>query len=442
MKSRFALAAALGLALAKTLTAEVSVIQLNDNAGWCWFEGPRAIVDVDGGYLIAGTIANAAGPGGADRSGVVEISVLNLKSKETKVIPIGKLPADDHNTPALMLRPDGKYLAVYAAHSSDKFTRWRVSKQPHNPFEWEDEQKLDNGAGTTYCNVYRLNDGKTYNGTRSIGFNPNIMISEDDGTTWKQGGRLIEWPRPKNDPKFTGRDGGRPYVQYAATADALHFISSDDHPRAYDNSIYHGYIKDGKVFDSTGKVVNENIFDLKGDKPSAFTPVWSSDGEKMGHAWPADFKIDSSGKPFALLTARATKDDTDDHRFLYARFDGSAWKTTEIAKAGHALYKGEDDYTGLGALDRTDPNTIVISSPIDPAGGKPTEHRELYRGSTTDGGATWTWTPITHDSTQDNIRPQIVAWDGGKMLLWTRGVFTTFVKYNLALVAMPLDAAK
>ena len=81
----------------------------------------------------------------------------------------------------------------------------------------------------------------------------------------------------------------------------------------------------------------------------------------------------------------------------------------------------------------------MISSPIDPTTDKPTEHRELYRGKTADGGTTWAWSAITTNSTMDNIRPQIVAWEAGKMLLWTRGTFNTFVKYNLALVAMPIE---
>ena len=64
-------------------------------------------------------------------------------------------------------------------------------------------------------------------------------------------------------------------------------------------------------------------------------------------------------------------------------------------KAGTKLYADEQDYTGLSALDPDDPHTIYVSTFYDPRDDttKSTK-REIWRGTTCDNGATFTWTPV------------------------------------------------
>jgi hypothetical protein len=120
-----------------------------------------------------------------------------------------------------------------------------------------------------------------------------------------------------------------------------------------------------------------------------------------------------------------------DHRFHYGRWDGSAWQTHEIAYAGRRLYPGEDDYTGLAAIDPKNVKVIYISTDADPVTGAPLvsaadgrRHRELFRGTTADEGATWSWTPFTANSTVDNLRPIIPKWDDPRTaLVWMRGEY-------------------
>src|SRR5262249_8213443 len=147
--------------------------------------------------------------------------------------------------------------------------------------------------------------------------------------------------------------------------DQIQFITSTDHPRAYDNDIYHGVIKNGKVYDSFGNVVDDNLFDGTAKKPTDYTTVFDTDTSPLSYAWTTDLQLDSTRTPHALFTARNGADSLD-HRFLYARFDGTQWTYHEIAKAGGYLYASENDYTGLGALDPSNPNRLFISSKIDP----------------------------------------------------------------------------
>src|SRR5262249_55650013 len=95
------------------------------------------------------------------------------------------------------------------------------------------------------------------------------------------------------------------------------------------------------------------------------------------------------------------------------------------------LYPGEEDYTGLAALDRNNPNVVYISTNANPVTGKPLvstsdnrRHHELFRGTTSDSGKSWRWEPITANSDVDNLRPIVPAWqDPRTALVWMRGTY-------------------
>jgi hypothetical protein len=95
------------------------------------------------------------------------------------------------------------------------------------------------------------------------------------------------------------------------------------------------------------------------------------------------------------------------------------------------LYPGEDDYTGLGAIDPQNTNVVYLSSNADLKTGRPLlskadgqRHHEIFRGETKDGGATWQWMPITADSTVDNLRPLVPVWkDERTAVVWMRGKY-------------------
>ncbi|MGB4256755.1 MAG: BNR-4 repeat-containing protein [Phycisphaerae bacterium] len=439
-------AAGLGMMCVSALeAAEVGErIVLNDNGAWCWYEDERAIIH--GGKLIVGSVADASGPGGSARDGNIEIAAFDFNTGQiTRFVLHANFQADDHNSPAIFVRPDGRYIAMYAKHGSDRFTRYRISTYPGDPTAWEPEQTFDNGAGTTYSNVYRLSlenggAGRLYNFARTIDMDPNVLVSDDDGQTWTYGGRLLDWPKPVGDPKFTGQDGTRPYLRYTSDGvDEVHFITTEDHPRAYDNSIYHGVIRGGKVYDSFGNVVDDNLFDGIARRPNEYTRVFDTDTSPLGFAWTTAIRLDRQGRPRILFTARANNSDYNDHRFLYGRFDGTAWHVYEIAKAGGYLFSPEYDYTGLGTLDPDDPDTLYISTKIDPRDDTALAHYEIFKGVTRDGGATWVWTPITENSEVDNLRPILPPSDGlHNALVWFRGVYTSYTNYNVEVVAQIL----
>ncbi len=67
---------------------------------------------VDGGKLVAGSVAN--GSHDPDRRGDVEVVSYDLAGGAPIRSTLHKnLQADDHAAPGLLLRPDGRWLAVY-----------------------------------------------------------------------------------------------------------------------------------------------------------------------------------------------------------------------------------------------------------------------------------------------------------------------------------------
>ncbi len=413
--------------------ASSQAILLNDNTSWCWFQDERAMIDGDQ-LLFTGVTSEGAN--------TVSTYHLETGDKKTVVLNDQTFEADDHNVGALLKRPDGRYLCVYAGHGIESKMRYRISTQPGDISQWEEEKSVDTGGATTYSNVFRMSgNGKTYNFHRGIGSNPNYMVSEDDGNTWEYGGQLFAFK-------------GRPYLRYASDGqDRIHFITTEEHPRYYNNSIYHGYIERGKMYGSGGKLIgNLSQKQETNLKPFDFTSIYDGDSStRKNVAWTSDIELDHEGNPYVAFSVtkdpirlgetKETEEGGFDHRYHYARWDGQEWHEYEIAYAGTRLYAGENEYTGLISLHPQDPDVVYISADVNPETGKPLRsdgksHYEIFRGTTDDQGAHWQWTAITENSDEDNIRPIIVCSDQYEALLWLKGSYTTFRDYHLSAYGM------
>jgi hypothetical protein len=257
------------------------------------------------------------------------------------------------------------------------------------------------------------------------------MVSEDGGVSWKAGGLLIDFP---------SKVRHRPYVKYASNGqDTIHFLFTEGHPRDFDNSIYHAYYRAGRLYRSDGtpigKLADGPI------RPDQATCVFA--GNRDNVAWTQDLHLDAHGRPVAVYSVQ--KDSAGlppgrggtDHRYRYARWDGKRWQDREIAYAGTRLYAGEDDYTGGICLHPNDPDTVFLSANVHPSTGKslPAGRYEIFQGQSADGGKSWRFSAITADSSLDNIRPVVPAWEDRRTaLLWLRGRFTSYTRYDLEVV--------
>ncbi|HEV8379963.1 MAG TPA: BNR-4 repeat-containing protein, partial [Gemmatimonadales bacterium] len=170
------------------------LIELNDNGAWSWFMDERAIVH--DGKLIVGSVRavgdyrNDSAPGW----GNVEIAVYDLASGRVQRTVLHRhLQQDDHDNPAFLALPDGRYLAVYTQHGVERRIYYRVS-EPRNPLSWGPAETFDTpgdsasplrGNNVTYSNLFRLASGRIMNFFRGFDLDPNYMYSDDSGRTWR-----------------------------------------------------------------------------------------------------------------------------------------------------------------------------------------------------------------------------------------------------------------
>lgn len=421
-------------------TIDRTPIVLSEDGGWCWFESPRAIIRGD--RLLIGSVAS--GWNDPSRRGDIELIVHDTKSGQTTAVELhDKLQLDDHDSPGLLLRPDGRLLAMYGKHGNENLCYYRISES-NDPTKWGPVQTFSPSASTrmTYSNLYRLpaEKGRIYNFYRGLdnSFKPSFAYSDDDGATWTSGSVFIRVPSTQRH---------RPYVVYASNqTDTVHMLYTEAHPRDFDNSLYHIYYKGGALHRSDGTPIRSLQQGL--DSPDEGTRIFRGDADHV--AWSTDIVLDSQQRPVAVYSVQVgsaglpQRQGGDDIRYRYARWDGRAWHDHAMAFAGTRLYAGEDDYSGLAAIDPDDPSIVYISTNADPVTGAPLtstadgkRHYEIYRGLTPDGGATWRWTPITQNSTIDNLRPIRPSSDGHtRGLIWLRGEYRSYTDYKQQVVAL------
>jgi len=427
--------------------AASDITQFNDNGGWCWYQDERALVDTKAGKFVIGSVAS-----GGTRDSDQEVVVWDIATgKGTKSTLESDLNPDDHNAPAFFIRPDGGYAALWATHRDTCLSYYSTydgtSWATHKTYDWtQDGCPWDASSNpnpphkVTYANPWYLSaENKAYAGVRSVSTSPALLVSSDAGSSWGFYGRLTQTPT-------VGYVAG--YFKYWGNGvDRIDFVGTEAHPSDQDNSLWHGYYKGGKLYDSKDMVVDDNAGDTTAKNVDSFTQVFKTgtmikQGVSLCRMWNHDIMRYPDGTIVITRQGRAESCDgtpsgsDPDKRIIYARWNGTSWKSTYLVKAGPKLYADEEDYTGLSAIHPDNPNVIFVSSNYDPRDDMTkTNKKELYMGITCDGGATFTWAPLTSGSTVDNIRPIVPKWDSSHtLLLWMKGTYTSAQSYSMQIV--------
>jgi hypothetical protein len=321
-------------------------IVFNDDGAWCWFQDERAIIH--NGILIIGTVA--AGTDNPLRKGDIESTIYDLSTGEKTILELhdqlleNSGDYDDHNSPAFLVRPDGRVLAVYSRHGPDSHFFCRITDKSPDLTQWSEAQTFNLNPATrlTYSNLHLLQrEGRIYNFFRGLGgtIKPSYAYSDNWGETWVEGNIFIEVPHDQVH---------RPYVKYASNGeDAVHFFYTEGHPHVYANSVYHAYYRGGQLHRSDGTRIRPLSEGLH--RPEEGTLVFLGDEERR--AWTSDIHLDEKGYPYVAFSVRIDLEHRPlgtgglDHRYHYARWTGSEWVEHEIAYGGSCLYWWQDDYS-------------------------------------------------------------------------------------------------
>ncbi len=396
---------------------------LTEDGGWCWFADPRAVARDGKTYT-----------GWVTEDGSVQAACLEHASgKVTRFNLHERYQRDDHNNPSFVFLPDGRLRAFYTKHGAANEINTRVTKRPGDITAWDDEQTIvpadasPRNSGITYTHPFLLSaEGDALHlFWRGISLKPTTAKSSDGGRTWSEGKPVFSLPGlPK---------GNRPYAKYAANGrDRIHMVFTDGHPRNEPtNSVYYACYRAGAFYRADGsRICGEDELPIR---PEQADRIYTATAEQ-GRAWIWEIAFDAQERPVVVYTRHPTE---TDHRYHYARWTGSEWFDTELCAAGkwfpqtqEGKVEREPHYSSGLALDPENPAVVYLTRPVKGV-------RELEKWTTSDGGKTWSSTPITMNSAHDNIRPFVVRHHAadGPTVLWQNlsGRYVHFTDYRCAI---------
>src|ERR1035437_5135896 len=174
---------------------------------------------------------------------------------------------------------------------------------------------------------------------------------------------------------------------------------------------------------------------------SEATRIYDAEHSPAGDAWVWDMHLDKAGNPVIAYSSHPKN--IADNRYRYARWNGKSWEDRQIAFGGKrvtidANLPQGNFYAGGICLDPDDLKVVYVSSSVNVRDGTPNKSRylEIYRGVTANGGRDWKWTPLTKNSTVENLRPIVPSEHPGKtFVLWFRGDYPAYKKFNTEVVA-------
>ena len=231
-----------------------NLIQFDSEGAWTWYTDERAIVDPNNGHMLVNSVGYSPTVGGGSPGNVDVVDFNPLTGRRVRTRLSNQVPGnpqiqnDDHNVGALLVLPDGRYLAMYANHGNngglgDEFSRWRRSINPGDSTSWTTEQLFNwfnavpganqtgnpEAANVSYHNLFYLSaENQVYDISRSYGrlsINgasqnmPNIMRYDMATNTVDWAGQLLE----------SQAQGYSAYPKYASNGvDRIYFTTHRD----------------------------------------------------------------------------------------------------------------------------------------------------------------------------------------------------------------------
>lgn len=360
------------------------------DAVWTWFHDPRAVHR--DGRVVVGFSSNTG----------IWVGLYDVASGGWTATHLGDIAqVDDHAVPAVRIRPDGRIVAVWSEMHGPLLCR--VSTDPGSVDSWGPAVTVDAGQ-YTYPNLVWLEAEQRFHlfarRMPQLGSRVHDVFTSPDGESWSARSELL----PAD---------ARPYLKVSASGGRIDCVFTDDHPFTGGPVGLRHCFYDGTWRTSSGLPLSGPPLDL-----ADMTVVHDS---AQGNCWIWDV----APGPTVVY---ATFNSPQDHRYRYARWDGTAWQTSEITAAGPNIYEtdGEPYYSGGVVLDHGDPSRVYLSRKV----GRTWEVESWQTG---DGGESWTAHAVTYGTAPPvkNIRPVVPR--GGGSVMWLHGTYDTFRLFGTGL---------
>ena len=403
-----------------------------EEGAWCWFADPRALH-----YENAEGTINATYLGYIDVHGHVKATQYDWISKrKTDVLIRSYFQPDDHNNPTFIVLPDERVMIFYTRHTDEPKIWHRISTKKGDITSLGEEKYLATANNTTYPSPFILSDDPQhiYLCWRGINWHPTIarltMPDANDNCQFDFG--------PKQIVQSTG---ARPYAKYQSNGkDKIYVSYTTGHP---DNEmpdwLYFNVIDinkgDGPILrDLSGKELKkiaDGTFNVsKTDSYSSQYPATIVDKTAGIRNWVWQIALDSEEHP--VIAYPHIDDGKTTHVYWYARWNGTSWKNTKVASAGHAFHQNwnqtERCYSGGMSLDPDHINDMYVSIPTKDGQFNKDGVYEIWKYTIDDEGKVSGSEQITKDSPKNNARPYVipgsksspmrVAWMQGDYYYW------------------------
>jgi hypothetical protein len=418
---------------------------ITTNGIWTWYGEPKAV-------YYEGTHKRTY-IGWNDSTGTQHVGYYDHETNTTtSVVLPRKYPADDHNHPSVIVRPDGRIMIFHTGHDGKEISEY-ISRNP------EDLSVLDTFTVRVldwccYPNVCFLKNegtqGRYYLFFRDLNQEPWFRTSDDWGKTW-----ATEKNFYTNNPK-----GYKPYTKYHSNGvDEIAITIERENRAGAAKPTYFMKYKNGAFYKANGVKLG-TVDQLPIVNTTLDTLVYPGFYGCGGTVW--DVAMDSKGNPIVVYDMYKG---AAIHIYWYYRWTGTDWYRRPLLNSGNTM-GAQNEFAGGITLDHENPNIVYLSHQTVKAGTgtfnlydtSRTNYSknlttasyvitdsafEISRWTTCNGGVTWDSADITANSAAKNCRPCVPR--GHKAsekinCIWLDGIYTSMggAGYKMAVRMYPV----
>jgi hypothetical protein len=326
---------------------------------------------------------------------------------------------DAHDSPSILRRAsDGKFLAVYSFHNSTPINI-KVGNTANSLNGWNLATNLDSQLGGS-----RYTDAAIYEENSLL-----QLFYRDEPSA----GTDSRWCRSTCDPASPTTGWAAQQIIYRIASTRSYMISCHDDANGrihfiVTNGASSGFTKLGHFYlNVAAGTYHQSDGASMGSPPFNFTHVTQL-YSGSANVFASNVVVDGSGHPVVAFQDTVS----GDIRYIYGRWNGSAWLTTYVVSAGTG-YEYNGSGTGFAAygecIDDGDPNRYWLIRDVS-------GQSEIFLYTTANGGASFTSEQVTTGSTA--LQTQMICVRNPHTdlrVFWQRGTWTTYTNWNVGLVA-------